>query len=140
MCDLSNFSFIKVIRVSVGEFLGTAILLGVGCMGCIDTSPDAAIINLNEAFTFGIAIVVAVRIFMHLSGGHLNPVITLASVLIGMTSPLLMPFYILSQLLGAMFGFFIFRWLTPDDYLGNLSLIIILASIYSFFFLKVEKL
>eukprot|EP00164_Ancoracysta_twista_P001297 GFYU01001698.1.p2 GENE.GFYU01001698.1~~GFYU01001698.1.p2 ORF type:complete len:231 (+),score=69.82 GFYU01001698.1:74-766(+) len=52
----------------------------------------------------GFALVVLIYAVGHISGGHLNPVVSFCMMLTGLLSPLMTVLYMLAQLLGAMVG------------------------------------
>lgn len=57
-----------------------------------------------------------------ISGGHLNPAVTIAFLLTGKTNPLLAALYILSQLVGAIAGAALLIQIAPLETAGKLSL------------------
>lgn len=62
----------------LAELIGTGLLVFLGCMGCVDGfhwKPT----HLSIALSFGLAVMLIVNIFGCVSGGQLNPVITLAA-------------------------------------------------------------
>lgn len=94
-------------RKCAAEFLGTAALVAIGCgaavaMGCDGSVGDAA--YLGTALAFGMAIVVIAYSFGKVSGGHVNPAVSLAVWLDGRMSTGEMLAYWGSQLLGALAG------------------------------------
>lgn len=71
---------LDLLTVFLAEVLGTALLLFLGCMGCVDGlgyEPSHLSICLN----FGLAVMIIVNIFGCVSGAHLNPAVTLAAVI-----------------------------------------------------------
>lgn len=67
------------------EAVGTAFLLFGGCIGelTFDGNPPSTYV---AATVFGLVIMVIVQCIGHISGGHINPAVTLASVIFRMTS------------------------------------------------------
>ena len=95
----------------VAELTGTAILITLG-----DGVVANAILNKTKGnsggwivITFGWAIGVFVGVYVTAasSGGHLNPVVTLALASLGKFAWASVPMYVAAQLLGAMLGSFI---------------------------------
>lgn len=95
----------------VAEFTGTALMITLG-----DGVVANAILNKTKGnsggwivITFGWAIGVFVGVYVTAasSGGHLNPVVTLALASLGKFAWASVPVYVAAQLLGAMLGSFI---------------------------------
>ena len=59
---------------------------------------------LATGITSGLAFAVLVAITIHVSGGHLNPFVTLGVFCAGAIHPILAAMYVLAQLLGGVFG------------------------------------
>ncbi|XP_022902292.1 aquaporin AQPcic-like [Onthophagus taurus] len=99
-----------------GEFFGTAVLVFLGCQGCVKLT---AIGQPHEsiAWIFGLAVMVAIQCFGHVSGGHINPIVTLAAAILGHLPLLLVPIYFLAQFLGALAGYATLMAMTPPGIL-----------------------
>ena len=105
----------------LSEFIGTAILLLLG---------NGVVANVNLKKTYGIgqtklllitlawglAVFVAVYITSKSSGAHINPAVTIGLAFAGKFSWGFVPGYIISQLLGAMFGSWICYLIYIDHY------------------------
>jgi len=93
------------------EFLGTAMILlfGSGVVSNVLLNQTKGNNSGWIVITFGWAIGVFTGVFIAApySGAHLNPAVTIALVLAGKFSIALLPGYIFSQILGAMFGSFL---------------------------------
>ncbi|XP_030387858.1 aquaporin [Scaptodrosophila lebanonensis] len=87
-----------------GELVGTAMLVFVGCMGCI-TTPLFTNTTLQSGLNFGLALMIAIQCYGSVSGAHLNPAITLAALIYGVLSPLMAVAYFVAQVAGALIGF-----------------------------------
>lgn len=61
----------------LAELLGTALLLFLGCMGCLTWSREYN--HLQSNLTFGLVVMIIVQIFGCVSGAHLNPSVTIAA-------------------------------------------------------------
>ncbi|APT85637.1 MIP/aquaporin family protein [Corynebacterium aquilae] len=89
------------------EFLGTALLLlfgnGVCAANGLRTSGARNTGWLIIAFGWGFAVFIGASV-ADVSGGHLNPAVTLGLAINGSTSWNLVPYYIAGQLLGAFTG------------------------------------
>ncbi|KAI6226833.1 Aquaporin-10 [Aphelenchoides besseyi] len=93
----------EAIRAVLAEFLGTFFLLLIGISANIQqemTGASATTAQLAWGFGFAFAVYTAYTV----SGGHLNPAISLSSVLTGDLHPSRLFPYIFAQLLGAFVG------------------------------------
>ncbi|GCB75012.1 hypothetical protein scyTo_0019710 [Scyliorhinus torazame] len=109
-------------RAVCGEFLATLIfvLLGTGStIGCDGKSGPLNIVLIS--LCFGLSIATMVQCFSHISGGHVNPVVTVAMVCTQKLSLAKGFFYICGQCLGAIVGAGILYLITPPDVAGGLG-------------------
>jgi len=87
----------KLLPALLAEFIGTFTLIFVGVFAIHNANGDLLLVALAH----GLAIAVMVSAFGHVSGGHLNPAVTLGA-LVGGKIPLADgALYIVAQLLGA---------------------------------------
>jgi len=105
----------------LSEFIGTAILLLLG-------NGVVANVNLKKTYgsgqtklllitlAWGLAVFVAAYITSKSSGAHINPAVTIGLAFAGKFSWGFVPGYVLSQLLGAMFGSWICYLIYIDHY------------------------
>ena len=105
----------------LSEFIGTAILLLLG-NGVVSN------VNLKKTYgsgqtklllitlAWGLAVFVAAYITSKSSGAHINPAVTIGLAFAGKFSWGFVPGYIISQLLGAMFGSWICYLIYIDHY------------------------
>jgi len=95
------------------EFLGTAILLFIGCGSImwLDAVDSSAIVQIS--LTFGFIISTLVQIFGHTSGCHVNPAVTVSFLVSGQCSFLKSALYIAAQCLGAIAGIYLLEFVTP---------------------------
>jgi glycerol uptake facilitator protein len=100
--------------VFVAEFLGTAllILLGNGVVAnvLLPQSKGAGGGWIVIAFGWAMAVFLGVFISADVSGGHLNPAVTLTMAYLGRTPWSMVPVYLIAQLSGAFTGA-LFTWL-----------------------------
>jgi len=99
-------------RQLAAEFIATALFVWMGCGVAISsnrwTEADdlfmgpAALVAI--ALSFGISISVLAYSIGHISGGHINPAVTLAFVLLRLQSVTSAILYIIAQCVGAIFG------------------------------------
>ncbi|KAL1491229.1 hypothetical protein ABEB36_011858 [Hypothenemus hampei] len=100
----------------MSELLATALLMFLGCMGCIPQTDNPPAVHHMSALSFGLVVIVIIQIFGHVSGAHLNPAVTIATILLKMISPAMGVVYIVAQFIGAAFGFALLRVLMPQDW------------------------
>lgn len=104
-------------RAILSELVATALLALFGCMACIPIDGLSEQSPLYATLGFGLIILINVQIFGHLSGAHMNPVVTLGSVIWGSTSIATGVAYFIAQCLGAVIGYGILNEIAP----GNIS-------------------
>uniref|UniRef100_UPI00398F6687 aquaporin-4 n=1 Tax=Pristiophorus japonicus TaxID=55135 RepID=UPI00398F6687 len=109
-------------RAVAGEFLATLIFVLLSLGSTIGWSGESAPLNiLLIALCFGLSIATMVQCVGHISGGHINPVVTAAMVCTRKLSLAKGFFYILAQCLGAIVGAGILYLITPSDVVGGLG-------------------
>lgn len=97
-------------RQCVVEFIGTFSLTFIGAGAIIATGGD----NLVAiAFAHGLALSMAVYASGHISGGHINPAVTIGMLVTGKIKPPAAVAYIVVQLLGATLAAFILSSCLP---------------------------
>ncbi|KAE9550508.1 hypothetical protein FO519_006282 [Halicephalobus sp. NKZ332] len=103
--DLDNRPY-KIWNKCLAEFVGTCVFVYVGTMnGTVGSSSGL----IGAALAHGFTIFAMVATFGHISGGHFNPAVSLGITLSGKMSPIHLPFYVVSQLLGGCVGALICR-------------------------------
>ncbi len=105
-----------MVGAGLAELVGTFILVYGGtavAVGAILTRPTAgpAYDSLAVALAFGLALVAVVAAIGHVSGGHVNPAVTLGMAATGKFPWKYTPIYIGAQLVGAVLAAFA-TWLT----------------------------
>ncbi|RHZ84452.1 hypothetical protein Glove_81g79 [Diversispora epigaea] len=116
------------ITAALGEFLGTAYFLFMGVGGAASMSAKAPdIAALAVPFAFGWSLFVNVWIWAPVSGGILNPAITIALIVTKNLSIIRGALYIIAELGGATLGSFLIDVLLPDAanspaYVGSTTL------------------
>ncbi len=90
----------------VAEFIGTFILVFIGCGTAMTVGCDAAsgCGYILSAFAFGLAIVAMAYSLGNISGGHVNPAVSLAVLLNGGMDVKDFCGYVIAQCLGAFAG------------------------------------
>ncbi|XP_067887221.1 aquaporin-4 [Heterodontus francisci] len=109
-------------RAVSGEFLATLIFVLLSLGSTIGWDGKHAPLNIVLiSLCFGLSIATMVQCFGHISGGHVNPVVTAAMVCTRKLSLAKGFFYILAQCLGAIVGAGILYLITPSDVVGGLG-------------------
>jgi aquaporin Z len=91
------------LRPLVAEFVGTFFLVFAGVAAIVtNTYRDGSVGLLGIAAAHGLALAVAVSATMNLSGGHLNPAVTIGLWSVGRIQLRAAGLYVLAQLLGAL--------------------------------------
>lgn len=119
MDDVSDNN--KIWRMLFAEFLGTAMLLFVGCGSImwLDDVGSSAIVQI--ALTFGFTIASLVQVFGLTSGCHINPAVTVSFLISGQCSFVKSALYIVAQCLGAVAGTYLLEFVTPDAAIKGLG-------------------
>ncbi|XP_033754572.1 aquaporin-4-like [Pecten maximus] len=114
--DLKSLRFWKAVGA---EFLGTLLLVIVGCGSCVAWDADNKVVQI--AFCFGLSVATIVWSIGHVSGGHINPAVTCAFFITRQISLARAVLYIVVQCLGAIIGAGLLKGMTPtrrQDSLG----------------------
>ncbi|XP_065609933.1 lens fiber major intrinsic protein-like [Cyrtonyx montezumae] len=118
MRELRSSSFWRAI---LAEFLGSLLYTLLGLGASLRWTPGSHGV-LGSALAFGLAQATLVQALGHVSGGHLNPAITLAFLLASQLSLPRALGYMLAQLLGALAGAGVLYGVTPAAVRGTLGL------------------
>lgn len=110
--------FKRASRKFWAEFFGTAILVlfgtavnhqvALGGSTLVSSSPTGSFVSV--AFGWGLAVMLGVVLSGGLSGGHLNPAVTLSMAIFRGFSWAMVPIYWLAQFTGATFGAALVYW------------------------------
>ncbi|KAM7114421.1 aquaporin-5 [Molossus nigricans] len=114
--EVCSVAFIKAV---FAEFLATLIFVFFGLSSALEWSEKPSILQI--ALAFGLAIGTLAQALGPVSGGHINPAITLALLVGNQISLLRAVFYVVAQLVGAIAGAGIVRGLAPDKVQGFLA-------------------
>lgn len=108
------------ICVFLAELLGTAMLVFLGCMGCVST--DVFHNNhLQMCLNFGLVVMVVIQCFGCVSGSHLNPTVTIAAYVYEMISAPMAIVYFCGQMLGGFIGYGLLKVVLPDSIINTPS-------------------
>ncbi|KAF4518560.1 hypothetical protein B566_EDAN015371, partial [Ephemera danica] len=99
-------------RPLFAEFLGCLFLNLLGCASAVamGENPKA---NVLISLAFGLILASVIQVVCHVSGGHINPAVTIAMIVTGNMTILKGLLYIVFQCLGSTVGSAILRALTP---------------------------
>jgi aquaporin TIP len=101
-------------RAAVAEFVATfaLVLIGAGAVVLF----DAGRLDLTGvALAHGLVLAVMVSVTAHISGGHVNPAVTIGLWVTGKVSSSRTIAYIVAQLLGAVAGALLLKYLIPAN-------------------------
>ncbi|XP_060657953.1 aquaporin-like isoform X1 [Drosophila nasuta] len=100
--------------IVVGEFLATAMLMFLGCMGCAQ-SPAFVNSHFQCSINFGFVVLICIQCFGCVSGAHLNPSVTLANYIYRLISWPMAIAYFVAQMVGAFVGYGLVKASLPED-------------------------
>jgi aquaporin Z len=105
----------KLLRPATAEFVGTAlfVLVGAGSIVANAAHPNA-VGGLGIAAAHGIALAVIVSAMLNVSGGHLNPAVTLGLYAARRVDGLTAGTYLVAQVAGAVLGAALVKGLFPE--------------------------
>ena len=86
------------------EFVGTAVLVFMGCGSAVFLGCDAAGGHLAVALAFGLSIVAMAYVIGNVSGCHINPAVSLAAFIDRRISGVDFCGYVISQIIGGFLG------------------------------------
>ncbi|VEN62165.1 unnamed protein product, partial [Callosobruchus maculatus] len=112
-----HLSMMDRLILFLAEYLGTAILVFLGCAGCVKFREGSGPGALEVALAFGMAILIAVQCVGHISGAHINPAVTVAALIMGVTPLIQVPLYLGGQFLGSLTGYGLLKALMPHEYI-----------------------
>ncbi|XP_017867985.1 PREDICTED: aquaporin AQPcic isoform X1 [Drosophila arizonae] len=107
-------STLDKISCFLAELMGTAILVFLGCMGCVKTDlfPNN---HLQIILNFGFAVLIAIQCFGCVSGAHLNPSVTVAAYIYDLVTLPMAFVYFVGQMLGGFIGYGLLMALLPPS-------------------------
>ncbi|XP_052770365.1 aquaporin FA-CHIP-like [Mya arenaria] len=111
-------------RAVLAEFLATLVFVFIGTMSAVDIVPltDPAGKFVRIGLTFGLMIAVCIQMIGHVSGGHMNPAVSLAMAVAMEISPARAVLYTVAQCCGGMLGSLLLKGVTPGELNDNLGL------------------
>ena len=111
----------RILRAPVAEFVGTLlfVLIGAGSVVANVSGPGGAV---GIALAHGVGLAVLVTIMMPISGGHLNPAVSVALWIGGQIDLKTLGRYVLAQILGAVVAALLLKLLAPASLVRITSL------------------
>jgi len=94
------------------EFIGTAVLVFMGCGSAVFLGADTAGGHLAVAFAFGLSIVAMAYVIGSVSGCHINPAVSLAAFLDKRIGVKDLVGYVVAQVVGAICGAALLKWMS----------------------------
>ncbi|XP_019843904.2 aquaporin-8 [Bos indicus] len=107
----------RLVQPCLVELLGSALFIFIGCLSVIENGPDTG--RLQPALAHGLALGLVIATLGNISGGHFNPAVSLAAMLVGgLKLTMLFPYWI-SQLCGGLIGAALAKAVSPEDRFWN---------------------
>jgi MIP family channel proteins len=101
---------------ALAEFVATFALIFIGCGAVIVAGPSIGGSGLvGVALAHGLVLFVMVSVIGHISGGHVNPAVTIGAWVTGQIKTGMAGLYIVAQLAGATFGALLLRAAVPES-------------------------
>lgn len=116
--DVRSLMFWKAL---FAEFLGTFFLVLIAIGSTVQGWQPDELDVVQIALTFGLVVATIVWIIGHVSGGHINPAVTMAMLVTRRISLVRAVLYIIVQCGGAIAGAGLLRSLTPESQQGGLG-------------------
>ncbi|MBI4484203.1 MAG: aquaporin [Acidobacteria bacterium] len=105
-----------IFRPCLAELIGTFALIFIGAGSiCADSFTRGGVGLVGIALAHGLTIAVMVSATGHISGGHLNPAVTVGALVGGKISAGMALAYILSQLVGGVLGGLALKGIFPAE-------------------------
>ncbi|XP_076437828.1 aquaporin-5-like [Babylonia areolata] len=118
--DVQELKSLAFWRAVGAEFLAQILFVYLGGSSAMFAADDNAKV-IKIAFAFGLAIMALIQMIGHVSGGHINPAVTIAmAVALNISLPRAV-LYVLAQIIGAILGGLILKGVTPDAFHDNLA-------------------
>lgn len=116
--DLTKFHFWRAV---IAEFLGTMLLILVGVGACFVWHPHHAPTPTHIALHSGLYIAFIILAVGHISGGLVNPAISIAFAATRRISVVRALFYVMAQCAGSIAGTALLKAFVPESIQGDLG-------------------
>lgn len=105
---------LTTLRPAIAELVGTFLFVLAGTGSAVaNAASNGGLGILGVAVAHGLALSVVVTATLRISGGHLNPAVTVGALLLKRVTPKTAGQYIAAQLLGAVLASLVIKWLMP---------------------------
>ncbi|XP_063979295.1 aquaporin AQPAe.a-like [Diachasmimorpha longicaudata] len=104
----------NILLCGTAEIMGSALLILLACGGVIGTTRAGVPGLLQMTLNVGLTVMLIIQIFGHISGAHINPTITLASLILGNIGRTQAAVHIVAQYIGTILGYGLLRLATPS--------------------------
>lgn len=101
-----------VISIVLAEFLGTGMLMFLGCMCCVAGFGNTPT-NVSGGIGFGFTVMMVIHTFGVVSGAHINPSVTIAAFIYNLVTFPMLILYIIAQFAGAICGYGLLMAVSP---------------------------
>ncbi|XP_053382421.1 aquaporin AQPAe.a-like [Mercenaria mercenaria] len=116
-------------RAVIAEAMATALFVLIGTMSIMDLEQmdqgDRNAKYVRIAFAFGLIIAVCIQMIGHVSGGHMNPAVSIAMAVANVISPTRAVLYVFAQSLGGVVGSALLKAFTPSRLHNNLAVTVV---------------
>ena len=107
-------------RAVFAELIGTLFLVLVGCGSCITIKHEPSVVQIG--ICFGLIVATMVWCTAHVSGGHINPAVTVAMLIARKVSVARAVLFVFAQCIGAIIGAGLLHGVTPGENRGGLGI------------------
>jgi len=115
-----DLKVVPLLKSIVAELLGTMFLVIIGC-GAAMQWKMALFDTTQVSLAFGLAVMAIASFTGHVSGGNLNPAVSVGLLVGGKLSLLKCVVYVISQCIGSVIGAGILHLVTPAQHRGGLG-------------------
>jgi len=115
-----DMKVVPLMKSVVAELVGTMLLVIIGCGAAIQWKMKE-FDTTQVSLAFGLAVMAIVSFTGHISGGNLNPAVSMGLLVGGNLSLLKFVVYVVSQCIGAVIGAAILYGVTPEAFRGSLG-------------------
>lgn len=110
----------QLMKETIAEFIGTFILIFIGCFSVILANSIPNINVLVPAFAHGFAVIAIIYTYGHISGAHVNPAVTLGLLVGNQVTFTKAIFYMVAQFMASILAvLLIVAILGNNDHLGE---------------------
>jgi MIP family channel proteins len=105
---------LSTLRPAIAELVGTFLFVLAGTASAVaNAASNQGLGQLGVAVAHGLALAIVVTATMNISGGHINPAVTAAMLLLKRVTPKTAGLYVAAQLLGAVLASLLVKGLFP---------------------------